>query len=70
MLEEDHGVMLFKLFEQPPPLLDGDGSARGNVTKQLFEALQGGRLALILVLLRGRLLAEGERCSEQRRGGY
>ncbi len=33
MLDEDHGVMFFKLFEQPPPLLDRYGFAGGNVMK-------------------------------------
>lgn len=70
MLEEDHGVMFFKLFEQAPPLLDRYGFAGGNVMKKLFEALQGGSLSLILVLLWRHLLAEGERCNTQRGIGH
>lgn len=66
MLEEDHRVMFFKLFEQPPPLFDGNGFARGNIMKKLFEAVQSGSLSLILVLLWRRLLAECERCNTQR----
>lgn len=69
MLEEDHRVVLFKLLEQPPPLLDGHGSAGGNVVQELLEALQRGGLSLILVLLWRRLLAEGERCSAKRERG-
>lgn len=65
MLEEDHGVMLFKLFEQPPPLLHRHASAGRNVTEELFEALQGGSLSLVLILLWRHLLAEGERCNAQ-----
>lgn len=36
--------------------------------KKLFEALQGGSLTLVLVLLWSRLLAEGERCNTTLRG--
>lgn len=68
VLQEDHGVMLFKLFEQPPLLLGRHPLARGNVMKKLFEALQGGSLTLVLVFLWSHLLAEGERCNKTWRG--
>lgn len=65
MLEEDHRVMFFKLFEEPPPLPDRYGFAGGNVTKKLFEALQGGGVSLVLVFLWRHLLAEDECCNTQ-----
>ncbi|KAG7225688.1 hypothetical protein INR49_012274 [Caranx melampygus] len=65
MLEENHRVMFFKLFEQPPLLLDRHALAGGNVMKKLFESLQGGSLALVLVLLWCHLLAEGECCKTE-----
>lgn len=68
MLEENHRVMFFKLFEQPPLLLDRHALAGGNVMKKLFETLQGGSLTLVLVLLWCHLLAEGECCKTQCRG--
>lgn len=69
MLQEDDGVMLLELFEQPPPLFDADAFAGGDVTQELLEAFQGGSLALVLVLLWRHLLAEGERCNTQSRQG-
>lgn len=66
MLEEDHGVEFLKLSEQPPPLLGRYGFAGGNIAKQLLEALQRGRLSLVLVLLWRHLLAEGESCNTKR----
>lgn len=63
MLKEDHRVMFFKLFEQPPPLLGRHGLVGGDVTKKLLKALQCGGLPLVLVLLWRHLLAEGECCN-------
>lgn len=65
MLEEDHGVMFFKLLEQPPPLLGRYGFTWGDITKKLFEALQGGSLSLVLIFLWCHLLAEGKCCNTQ-----
>lgn len=63
MLEEDHRVMFLKLFEQPPPLLDWNALAGGDVMKKLLEALQSGSLTLVLIFLWCHLLAEGECCN-------
>lgn len=65
MLEENHRVMFFKLFEQPSLLLDRHGLIQGNVTKKLFEVFQCAGLPLILILLWRDLLAEGECCKTQ-----
>ena len=63
MLEEDHGVMFLKFFEQPPLLLHRHVLAGGDVMKKLLEALQSCSLTLVLVFLWRHLLAEGERCN-------
>lgn len=63
MLKEDHRVMFFKLFEQPPPLFGRHGLVGGDVAKKLLQALQCGGLSLVLVLLWRHLLAEGECCN-------
>lgn len=65
VLEEDHRVMFLKLFEQPPPLFGGHALVLGDVLKKLLEALQGGSLALVFILLWCHLLAEGEHCNTQ-----
>lgn len=69
MLEEDHRVMFLKLFEQPPLLLDRQALAGGDVMEKMLEALQSGRLTLVLILLWRHLLAEGECCDTQWGGG-
>lgn len=63
MLEKDHWVMLFKLFQQPPPLLGRQGLVGGDFAQKLLEALKCGCLSPILVLLWRHLLAEGECCN-------
>lgn len=60
VLEEDHGVVLLEVFDQPPPLLGGQAGVQRDVVQQLLEAPQGGGVSLVLVLLWGHLLAEGE----------
>lgn len=65
MLEENHRMMFFKLFEQPLPLFDRHGFVWRDVTKKQLEALQCGSFSLVLVLLWRHLLAEGERCNAQ-----
>lgn len=63
MLEEDYGMVLLELLDQPPPLLDRQGLAQADVPDQLLQALQGGRLSLVLILLQRHLLAERKHCN-------
>lgn len=63
MLKKDHWVVLFKLFQQLPLFLGRQGLVGGDFAQELLEALQGGCLSLVLVLLWRHLLAEGECCN-------
>jgi len=63
VLQEDDGVVLLEVLQQPPAGPGGQMVAVHHVAQQSLEALQGRRLPLVFVLLPRHLLAESERCS-------
>lgn len=63
MLQEDDGVVLLEVLQQPPAGPGGQMVAVHHVAQKSLEALQGRRLPLVFVLLPRHLLAESERCS-------
>lgn len=60
MVEKHSRVVLLKLLYEPPPLLDGHVVTECHMLKELFQALEGVLLSLLLILLCGHLLTKGE----------
>lgn len=70
MVEKHRRVVLLKLLEEPPPLFDRQVITTRNKLNQLFQALEGVLLSLLLKLPRRHLLTEREYCTAAETDGH